>query len=274
MRTLTILLMLTVLSALSNAQNIFSALQLNQTRDYKTVSPKKIVETNTYYSSSGMQTDKNIKTYDQTGMLLLEERYDETGTLKAKLTYTNDSINRLKLTRTFERWTNLGYTKETAFYSYDSTRSLIRSTDKDASGRTMRLAEIVCNDRGLPIELSLFDGHGNSFGKETATYLYDRNRVVTAVVSTDGKIISTDTIKISFTTGSLFPNEKEIYNSHGDLVNWTRKNLNKTETIFEEEYTYDTLGNCTENKIYKVIVKGNGKRKRKIDRIFRKQYTY
>ena len=50
--------------------------------------------------------------------------------------------------------------------------------------------------------------------------------------------------------------------------------MNGTETIFEEEYTYDSFGNCTENKIFKVTAKGNGKRKRENDRIFRKEYFY
>jgi hypothetical protein len=42
--------------------------------------------------------------------------------------------------------------------------------------------------------------------------------------------------------------------------------LNGTATEFEEEYLYDSFGNCTENRIYKVTVKGNGRIKREIDR--------
>lgn len=122
--------------------------------------------------------------------------------------------------------------------------------------------------------MSLFDGNGNSFGKETATYLYDKNKVVTSVVSNDGRVLSCDTVKISFTQAGKFPSENEAYNANGDLKNWTSRNLNGTETAFEEEYTYDSFGNCTENKIFKVTVKGDGKRKRENDRIFRKEYTY
>jgi hypothetical protein len=97
---------------------------------------------------------------------------------------------------------------------------------------------------------------------------------VTTVVSNDGRVLSTDTIKISFTSASKFPGNNETYNSNGDLTNWIRRNLNGTETIFEEEYTYDNFGNYTENRIYKVTVKGDGKRKRKNDRIFKKEYFY
>jgi hypothetical protein len=274
MRKLTILFLLSLLSGLVKSQNIYSALQLNAEREYKTKRPKKIIETNTFFNSSGKQVDKNIKTFDKAGMLLTEERYDDNGALKARLTYTNDTVHRIKLTRTFERWTQFGYSKETAIYTYDSNFFLVGTTDKDANGSVMRQTNLVCNERGHPIELSLSDGNGNSFGKETATYLYDKNKVVTSVVSNDGRVLSIDTAKISFIEASKFPADNEVYNTNGDLTNWTRKSLDGTETVFEEEYTYDSFGNCTENKIFKVTVNGNGKRKREKDRIFIKEYFY
>lgn len=274
MRIITFILLLTLISRFANSQNIYSALHLNQDREYKTKKPKKVIETNTFYNTSGKQVDKNVKTFDDAGMLLVEEHYDDNGTLKVRLTYTNDSINRLKLTRAFERWNQFGFSKETAFYNYDSKHFLISTTDKDANGNILRQSDLICNDKGHPIQLSLFDGNGNSFGKEIATYLYDINKVVTSVVSNDGKTLSSDTIKISFKNASLFPNDRETYNANGDLVNWTSKNFKGAETIYEEEYAYDNFGNCTEERIYKVTVKGNGKRKRELDRVFKKQYTY
>ncbi|MFL5742930.1 MAG: hypothetical protein ACJ75B_22110 [Flavisolibacter sp.] len=207
-------------------------------------------------------------------MLFTEERFDESGTLKARLTYTNDTANKLKLTRTFERWTQLGYSKETAFYTYDSNHHLIGITDKDSNGNVIRQTDLILDEKGYPIQLALFNGNGDSFGKEIASYLYDRNTAVTSVVANDQRILSTDTIKISFINASMFPGNKETYNSNGDLTNWARRNLNGSETIFEEEYLYDSFGNCIENSIYKVTLKGNGKRKREIDRVFKKQYTY
>ena len=274
MRILIIIFLLTIISNLANSQNIYSALQLNQGREYKTKKPKKIVETNTFYNTSGTHIDKNIKTFDEAGMLLVEERYDESGTLKARLTYTNDTTNRLKLTRVFERWNQFGFSKETALYHYDTNHFLISTTDKDANGNILHQSDLVCNNKGHPIQLSLFDGNGNSFGKEIATYLYDINKVVTSVVSNDGRTLSSDTIKISFKTSSLFPNDRETYNSNGDLVNWISKNIKGEETIYEEEYSYDNFGNCIENRIYKVTVKRNGNKKRDIDRIFKKDFTY
>ena len=274
MLKLTILFIFTLFSGLVKSQNIYSALQLNSEREYKTQKPKKIVETNTFFNSSGKQIDKNIKTFDIVGLLLTEERYDDNGTLKARLTYTNDTARRLKLSRVFERWTQFGYSKETAFYTYDKNFFLIETTDKDAKGNIIQQTNLICNEKGHPIELSLFDSNGNIFGKETATYLYDKNKVVTSVISNDGRALSTDTTKINFRDASKFPDSNEVYNTNGDLTNRIRQNLNRSVTIIEEEYSYDSFGNWTENRIFKVTVKGNGKRKRESDRIFRKEYTY
>ena len=274
MRKLTILFCLLFLSDIVSSQNIYSALQLNENRDYKTVKPKKIIETNTFYNSFGKQVDKNVKTFDEAGMLLTEERFDESGKLKAKLTYTNDTVNKLKLTRIFERWTQIGYSNETAFYIYDNNHKLTGIIDKDANGNILRQTNLVVNEKGHPIELALFDGNDNPFGKEKAFYLYDKNRVITSVVANDGRVLSMDTIKISFLKAFMFPSDNETYNSNGDITKSTKRNLNDTVTKFEQEYSYDSFGNCIENRIYKLTVKVSGKVKREIDRVFKKQYTY
>lgn len=274
MRILTTIFLLTFIGNLANSQNICTALHLNLDREYKTRKPKKIIETNTFYNTSGTQIDKNIKTFDEAGMLLIEERYNESGTLKARLTYTNDTTNRLKLTRTFENWNQFGFSKETAFYNYDTNNFLTSIIDKDANGNILRQSLHLCNDKGYPIQLSLFDGNGNSFGKEIAIYFYDNNKVVTSVVSNDGRTLSTDTIKYNFNKNNLSPKNKENHNVNGDLVNWTSRNFKGEETIYEEEYSYDSFGNCIENRIYKVTIKRNGNKKRKRDRIFKKDFTY
>ena len=167
MRKLTFFFLLLFFSGLARSQNIYSALQLNAEREYKTKRPKKIIETNTFFNKSGKQVDKNIKIFDNAGMLLMEERYDEKGMISARLTYTNDTVHRVTLSRTIERWTTIGYMKETAIYTYNAQFFLVAITDKDANGDIIRQTDIVCNDKGHPVELSLFDGNGNSYGKET-----------------------------------------------------------------------------------------------------------
>jgi hypothetical protein len=274
MRILILILLSTFVGQFAGSQNIYTALQLNQNREYKTKNPKKIIETNTFYNKDGKETDNNVKTFDEAGMLVTEERYDENGELETRLTYTNDTIHKLKLTRSFERRNEFGFSKETAFYIYDTNYFLINTIDKNANGSIIRQSNLVCNDRGYPIQLSLFDGNGNLFGKETATYLYDINKVVTSVVANDGRVLSSDTIKINFVKADQFPTDKDKYNENGDLVNWISKSFDGSETIYEGEYVYDSFLNCTEERIYKITVNENGTRKRKIDRIFRKKYTY
>jgi hypothetical protein len=274
MHKLTILVLLTLICGVANSQNIYSALQLNQEREYKTRRPKRIVETNTFFNESGKQVDKNIKTFDAAGMLLIEERFDENGKLNARLTYNNDTLKRLKLSRTFERWNQFGLSKEAAFYSYDTNNFLVGITDKDSNGNILSQSSLICNDKGHPIQLSLSDRNGNLFGIEKAIYLYDRNKCITSVISKDGSKLSTDTITISYKNAYLFPSSTKKYSANGDEVSWTRQNHNGTEIFMEEEYTYDEFGNCTENKIYEIKVKANGKRKRENDRIFRKEYIY
>src|SRR5690606_18715637 len=96
------------------SQNIYTALHLNVNQDYHTQKPRKIIETNIFFNSSGKQVEKNVKTFDDAGMLLIEERFDENGFLKAKLTYLNDTVNRIILSRIYEVWSKFGYMKETA----------------------------------------------------------------------------------------------------------------------------------------------------------------
>lgn len=141
---------------------------------------------------------------------------------------------------------------------------------QDENGVTLRLAEMKNDEKGNPVELLLSDGNGNSFGKEKAEYLHEKNKVITAVISKEGKILSTDTSKISYKNARLFPGTDESFNDIGDIVYWTSKTISGKELIYEEEYFYDHFGNWTENRIYKITVKPNGEREKEIDRIFKK----
>ena len=273
MKKILLTLILTLVSVYAVSQtSMTSVLSLNQEREYKTKRPQKIVETNIFYNSSGKQIEKNTKTFDEAGMLLLEERTDETGNLITRLTYVNDTINRLKLSRTVERWTKLrGYSKETAYISYDENKFLVNWTDKDINGKTRYETVISCNTQGDPIEISLIDGNGNPFGKETATYNYDSNEVIIKIFSNKGIQLSERTTTINPTIEHLFKKDGYIYNEQGDIIKFIDA---VTRTGYSYEYTYDTYGNSTEQKIYKITFKKNGKEKRTIDRIFRKTYVY
>src|ERR1700755_880938 len=141
----TFLLLLILPSGAASAQNIYSALHHNEIREYTHGKPAQIVETNIFYSSGNIRVNKNVKTFDHTGMPLVEERYDETGKMTEKLTYINDTVTRRSLERVFERWASIGYTKEKAIYTYDALNFLTRITDVDTNGHTIGVTEIVNN---------------------------------------------------------------------------------------------------------------------------------
>lgn len=266
------LFLLVCTAGAAHGQNIYSALQLNEETAYKAKRPAKIVETKTFYDLAGQRTEKCIKVFEA-GMLLTEERFDENGTRTARLTHKNDTVNRRCLERTFERWGKTGNGKETTIYSYDASHFLIGVTDQDANGAIMLISKITNDEKGHPVALSISDGHGNAIGKETSAYLYDRNSVVTTVFDNDDNRISTDTMKISFKDARLHPEEGSAYNEQGDAVKWTGKQLNGAKDLYEAEYVYDPSGNCIDEVIYKVEVKG-GKPKKKREKRFERQYTY
>jgi len=273
MKKLSIILILTLFSVYAVSQtSILSVLRLNQEREYKTKIPKKIVETNIFYNSDGKQVDKNTKTFDDNGMLMVEERRDEMGNLNTKLTYAIDTISGHKLSRTLERLYSWGeYSKVTAYFSYDENNLLVKWTDVDDDGKIKFVSSISYNMDGDPIEISLIDGNGNSYGKETAVYSYNRNEVITKVFSDKNIELSKNTSTINFSKAYLFKKDGCIYNEQGDII----KSIDISgKTGYEYEYTYDIYGNCIEQKIYKVNFKKNGKEKRQIDRIFIKEYTY
>jgi hypothetical protein len=212
--------------------------------------------------------------FDEGGMIVADVRYDQEGKMTARLTYVNDTTKRRILARVMEQWTTIGYLKQVAEYSYDSVGFLTRVTDRNASGQVFGTSLIRCDGKGYPVELDLLDEGGNPIGKETAVYLFDQNRAVTSILGRSGQVLSSDTIKISFDSAYRYPTPGEMYNDHGDAIQYSSKNLNGTVSLYESEFRYDIAGNIVQETIYHVTVRGNGKRKRRIDRLFKREYTY
>lgn len=267
------LFLLALMTGAAQGQNISSALHLNEEREYKTKRPKQMVETKTSYGSDGPMTAKSVTVFDNAGMILTEEYFDENGTRTARLTRKNDTVNRRCLESKFERWGKTGYGEEITVYNYDASHFLIRITDQDGHGSVSRVSKIVNDDKGHPVEATLYDAVGQ-YGKETATYFYDRNTVVTAALDNDGNVIATDTASISFRDAHLYPKEGYLYNEHGDATKWVSRQFDGEMAVFEAEYIYDASGNCIDVVTYKMEPMRGGKpRKRKYGRLER-QYTY
>lgn len=269
-----LLIVLLVTAHTGSAQNIFSALHLNENRDYKTARPKTIIETNIFHGPSGETQQRHIKSFDDAGMLVSVQHFDKDNKLSGKATYINDTVHRIVLSSAHERKDRYSVTKSTTEYFYDSSHFLVRIRNKNAFGIATMTTSIVNNEKGLPVEMTVTDQAGQPFGKETASYDYNRNLAFTAVYSNDGRKLSGDSIKISFNNAFQFPDNTTQFNEQGDMIASQSSNLNGTVTNYEYEYKYDQFGNCLEQKIYKVTARPNGKKKKEVDRIFKKEYFY
>lgn len=265
---LTLSLLISI-SSVCFAQSLYTALHINDRYEYNFGKPQKITARKTFYSSKGAEISKNVKIFDISGALLTEERYDEQDILTAKLTYINDTVNKLKLSRTFEMWLKYGHRFETAIYSYDEHNFLISSVDKNGTGKIIDVAKIVNNEKGDPIELALFDGDNNSLGNETAEYDYGKNEVVIFVYNNEGRKLSSDTSKIHFNY-----NDKSSYNQYNDILSYNTKNFNGSINFYECEYQYDQKGNWLEQRIYRIMLRPNGKKRRTLETLIKREIWY
>jgi hypothetical protein len=243
-------------------QNIYTALHINRPEDVRTSKEiKEILEENIFINSSGQEIKKNKKMINQNYLVQTEERFDDQVKLTDRLTIKFDSLGQKIISRQFERWNKvLGYSLEIASYEYDSKGHLIKMTDTNSKGQTIQQAILSNNEKGHPIKLELYDGNGNLYGIEVATYNYLTNKALTEVKDKNGKTLSSDSTTIDFTKSMDFPRQGDVFNEHGDLV--SSKN-------YEYKRKYDEFGNWTTETIYKVI---NGKKKK--DRIFKRKIRY
>jgi hypothetical protein len=256
--------------------SIIDALQLNEEQEYKTRRPGRIVEQTTSFNINDKETkDKMVKTFDAAGMLLTFEFYGDQDSLFARVTYVNDTLNRIKLSRTMEVWERNGPSKETSIYTYDTNNFLTESIDTDANGKTIRRTSIICNEKGHPIELSLFDGKGKFIYKERATYFYNNNLVIRTAETKDGQIIQgDDSSKISLKHQINFQRPDEKYNSNGDLIQWKGNGFFDKDQMYERTYLYDEFENWIESTIFLWTTDKDGQPLKKIKQIVKREYCY
>lgn len=262
-----------------NAQrlSIIDALHLNEEVDYREKKPIKIIENNINYSIVKTEfRDSIIKNFDKNGMMTSFEFYSENNdSVFYRVSYINDTINKIKLAKTTEKRQKKGIHKEISKYFYDEKSFLIGSIDLDSNNNVIRRTTIVCNEKGHPIELSLFDNKDKFIAKEKATYYYNSNKVVRNIDLSEQFVINNkDTWKISLRNENLFPDENEVFNNYGDKVKWNNKNEFDKNSYYEREFVYDPFGNWTESKNYFVRILKNGEIQREIKSFITRQIFY
>lgn len=257
------------------AQNIYTVLHLNESMDYKSRRPRRIIERDkVFHSPDSPDFEKIVKTYDAAGMLTRVEYYNRSGDLTGRRRLGNDTTRRLILADTTERWTALGYQEETAAYAYDSAGYLTGISDKDGYDKIIDTYALINNDRGNPVSVTGYGPGGQVLGRQTGDYRYDANRVYVRVFSADGRLLSTDTLKISLRDASLHPAVGEQFNEQGDITHSISIRLDGAVDSFQEEYTYDPYGNCTLEKVYRVSQADDGRLRLRLEREFRRTYVY
>jgi hypothetical protein len=138
------------------------------------------------------------------------ESYDENDKLNFRSIDVWDTSRGLLMATKSEEWNRFWCTKKSTSYSYNGNGFLIKATDNDAKDNAYQVTELTNDADGNPIELILYGGNGNSYGREFAKYYFDKNKCVTSVTSTDGRVLSIDTITISFINAYEFYNPYKI----------------------------------------------------------------
>ncbi|HTJ14981.1 MAG TPA: hypothetical protein VL547_23245 [Dinghuibacter sp.] len=260
---------------LGMAQNLYTVLHLNESVDYKTRRPRRIVESDKiFHSPDSPDFEKIIKAYDAAGMLTRVEYYNRFGDITARRRLGNDTVRRLILADTTERWTSLGHPEETASYTYDSAGYLTGIVDKDGDDNVIDAYTLTNNDRGNPISMTGYGPAGELLGRQTGDYRYEINRVYVRVFSADGRLLSTDTLKISLRDASLHPGRGEQFNDQGDITHSISIRQNGAVDSYQEEYVYDPYGNCTVERIYRVSQADDGRLRLRLEQEFRRVYVY
>jgi hypothetical protein len=278
MKKIIYILILILVAGRTEAQRLtlIDALQLNEELDYRTKRPTKIVVTNISYSIIGKEIrDKIIKTFDKAGLLSTFDFFGDNDSLFARVSYNNDTLNRLKLSRVYEVWSRNGLERETSTYSYDSRNFLIGSLDFDNNGNLIRKTTIICNEKGNPLEISLFDSNNKLIEKEKATFFYNSIKFIRSIVMSDIPVINDkDSLKISIKYESKYPSDDEVYNGYGDKIKWKENRYRDRNMYYEREFNYDNYDNWIDSKIYLVRFRKNGELYKELKSIISREITY
>jgi hypothetical protein len=225
------------------AQSIMTALNFGKKNDFH--SDKLVTETTTqttFYNSKNIEKKKDITTYNYQNKVTVENRYDENDNLKQRLTRIYDNTGVRSLARKLENWHPiLGYFFEIAYHSYDSNEILNTIIEKNQNGNNIRQTDIINNEQGYPIELTIFV-ENQIQGKETAEYNNEKNEVTIYYFNKKSELINSETVKID----SANIQSGDIVNKFGDITKSAK---------YEMEIEYDKYGNWI-RKIYSTITNG------------------
>jgi hypothetical protein len=275
MKRILFLFALLSLTRISICQSIFSVLHLNEERDVTQGTPKSITNSKIFYSSNGNEEKKEQTEYDQSGLPVSKTFFDENGNVTTRVDYIYDTIKRIILESKLTELNVLFPTNRVrTLYQYETSNSPIRIQHLNSQGNVLSEVLLKNDSSGLPIKLQLFEPPGNLIGTEVASYIPADNKAIVSVANSDGKILSTDTMKINFKYAHKFHDPHINYNEKGDVTYSKSLWANGSIHYREYEYIYDKTGNWIDQKAFEVSDKSKGKKKREMKSHFKRKIIY
>lgn len=223
------------------AQNIFSAIHLNDKYKIKQEkSIQKIESTTTFYNTNNIEKRKEIIILNDKFRVLKEERYNSNGEeiFKMENEYKFDSLKiKNKTTRKIPLIRNEIITSS---FEYDSNNFLTKILKRNNKNQIIETINFENDKKGNPLLLKINNGE---FGYEKATYNYENNTYSTFVYNANNELISSDnSIRLDFD----IPTANHKLNEFGDLIESEKHSF---------VYKYDKFGNWTKETRYKIVGK-------------------
>ncbi len=258
------------------AQSLFSVLHLNEETAVHSGVPKQITEVRTFYNSNGVEVKQDITEYDSLGLPISLKVLDERKQVASIATFKHDKERRVVLEKNLNQLNvRSPSNKVRTTYEYDTQGHLLKIAYYNQQGTVVTEVHLTNNAIGLPTEFRLYEPPGNLIGIELGSYAPEENMAIVSVANSRGEVISADTMMISFKNAYKFsyPSTSK-YNEHGDVISSQSRWANGSIHYKEYDYKYDSQGNWVEQRAYEVTHKKNGKKKRDLKSLFKRDITY
>ena len=237
------------------AQNIYSALHLNDKYEINNKKPiENIILKSTFYNSNNTEKQSEKIYLNENFKVISSERYNEDGELifKYENEFKNDSL--IIKTKTTRKIPLLGYEYTISKFEYDSLNFLIKKIKMNSQNKVLETVSYQNDDKGNPVLLKINDGE---FGYEKAVYDYTNNSYSSYIYNSNNELVSNNQ--------NLWLNYNQKYqdsrtNEFGDRTE---------DNYFLFEYKYDKFGNWIKEIRYKKLGK-----KKILNAEFSRKITY
>lgn len=221
------------------AQNIYSALHINDAYEISQKKPIKKIESKTiFYNTNSTEKRKEITYLNHKFRVTKEERYNEDDELifKTEVDYKADTLEIKNITT--RKIPLLGYEITTTYNIYDHHDFLTRTEKYNTKNQLIEIVSLENDDRGKPTLLVINNGE---YGYEKATYDYKNNTYSSYVYNSKNELVSSSLYN---TLDYQRPTNDNTFNEYGDMI---------SSQMFYFEYKYDKFGNWIKQTRYKKV---------------------